>query len=81
MKKYLLPILLIGFGVVKMIPIDCFISFFNTYGRSDYDSGNPFNRQKMVGISCRKYKSYGFGVDVWLIKTDSEGQEEWNRPW
>ena len=78
------PILLIiGLGFWSCeddTPSPVSISFFNTYSRSDYDSGNSVQQTEDGGyIVVGNTKSYGLGWDVWLIKTDSEGQEEWNQ--
>ena len=82
MRKYLLLVLLISFwGCEDDTPSTVSISFFNTYSRSDYDSGNSVQQTEDGGyIVVGNTKSYGLGSwDVWLIKTDSEGQEEWNQ--
>ena len=84
MTKHLTLLLFIGlafWGCEDDTPSTVSISFSNTYGRSDYDSGNSVQQTEDGGyIVVGNTKSYGFGSwDVWLIKTDSEGQEEWNQ--
>ena len=78
MRRYS-PLLFIGlafWGCEDDTPSTVSISFSNTYGRSDYDSGNSVQQTEDGGyIVVGNTKSYGFGSwDVWLIKTDSEGQ-------
>jgi hypothetical protein len=58
-----------------------FITFVNTFGGSDTDNGNS-TQQTIDGgyIIVGSTSSFGNGGhDVYLIKTNSNGEEEWNK--
>ena len=82
MKK-LYPLLfvlfLISWGCEEEQIGNSFIQFVQTFGGSNYDSGYSIQQTEDGGYIITGY-SYGNGnQDVWLIKTDSQGQEEWNQ--
>ena len=83
MKK-LYPLLfvlfLISWGCEEEQIGNSFIQFVQTFGGSDGDSGYSVQQTEDGGYIITGYtQSYGNGEsDIWLIKTDSQGQEEWN---
>ena len=78
MKK-LYPLLfvlfLISWGCEEEQIGNSFIQFVQTFGGSGYDYGNSVQQTEDGGYIITGYtESYGNGSsDVWLVKTDSEG--------
>jgi hypothetical protein len=51
-----------------------------TFGGPGYDNGQSVQETSDDGyILVGRTESYGAGCDLWLIKTDSEGNEKWSK--
>lgn len=61
--------------------LNVFLSFVRTYGGSKWDEGSSVQQTTDGGyIITGSTGSFGNdNDDVWLFKTDSEGNEEWNK--
>jgi hypothetical protein len=57
------------------------MAWMRTFGGPDWDWGAAVHQAQDSGyILVGSTLSYGAGAsDVWLVKVDSEGREEWNR--
>jgi hypothetical protein len=51
-----------------------------TFGGTDFDAGWSIQQTNDSGYVLAGYtSSYGSGGDFWLVKTDSSGNEQWNK--
>ena len=78
-RKILNVLLFIPFIIMSQTPPDTL--WTKTFGGTDYDYGNSVQQTTDGGyIITGSTWSYGNGYDdVWLIKTDSNGDEIWNQ--
>ena len=67
-------------GLEVAIIAEGFITFERTYGGSDWDDGSSVQQTSDGGYIIAGYtKSFGAGGDVYLIKTDANGNLLWQK--
>jgi hypothetical protein len=76
-----LALLLVGLGVGKSVVQAPSWEWFKTFGGSDWDSGSSVQQTSDGGfILVGTTTSFGAGgFDVWLIKTDADGNKLWEK--
>ncbi|SVB94869.1 uncharacterized protein METZ01_LOCUS247723 [marine metagenome] len=84
MVRYFTLLLFIGlfnWGCEDTKENESTIIFSIVFGGSDFDYGRSVQQTPDGGyIITGSTQSFGEGnQDIWLIKTDSQGREEWNR--
>jgi hypothetical protein len=76
-----LALLLVGLGVGKSVAQAPSWEWFKTFGGSDWDFGSSVQQTRDGGFIIVGWtRSFGAGgPDVWLIKTDADGNKLWEK--